>query len=71
MQCSYWHADKGDRRNGSLNELQPKKLHQSERIYYDVRNPQNSLIISNPNHIMQFLQFFHLSLSLNAPLIQM
>lgn len=71
MQCAYWHPDKNDRRNGSLLELRPKKLHQSEQISYDVHNPQNNIITSNPNHLLQFLQFFHLSLKLDEPLIKM
>jgi hypothetical protein len=54
-----------------LNEIQPKKLHQTERINYDVRNPQNSMVTSNPNHLMLFLQQFHMALALDQPLIKM
>lgn len=71
LQCGYWHADRQDRRTPILNEIQPKKLHQIERVNYDVRNPQNSMVTSNPNHLMQFLKQFHHALSLEQPLIQM
>lgn len=60
LQCGYFHSEK-DRRTTSLNESEPSKLQPFEKQVYDARTPHNQLVVTNPNHLVQFLRTYHTS----------
>jgi hypothetical protein len=64
LQCGYYHNSKDKRSNQSLNEMVPKKLQPFEIEPIDCRNPHQSVVVTNPNHLNHFLRNFHTSLGI-------